>query len=79
MASTARTVTAAARRVIRLAGLADYVSGVSTMDNGNGTFRTMVETIYGKANVVVDALVAEGFVNIGKVSDGASFSSGTHV
>lgn len=49
---TARSVTLLAKREIRLAGMSTAVVSVSTRDQGNGTFATVVEMISDKSKVV---------------------------
>jgi hypothetical protein len=73
----ARTVTNTAKKAIRLAGLKDVVVSVSTQDNGNGTFSTLVETIHDRSKTtqekVVDALKTERFAVSAVSSEGARF------
>lgn len=76
--TTARTVTNAAKKAIRLAGLKDVVVKVSTRDNGDGTFATHVETIHDRSKAVqekiVVALKAERFAVSGITSEGLNLA-----
>lgn len=72
---TARSVTLLAKREIRLAGMSDAVVSVSTRDQGNGTFATVVEMISDKAKVVaVDAVLRDSGFEMTAIShDSARF------
>lgn len=72
---TARSVTLLAKREIRLAGMSDVVVSVSTRDQGNGTFATVVEMISDKAKVAaVGAVLRDsGFEMIAISHDSARF------
>lgn len=76
--TNARTVTNAAKKAIRLAGLKDVVVKVNTHDNGDGTFTTHVETIHDRSKAtqekVVTALKAERFAVEGVTTEAARFA-----